>query len=121
MNKDIAVSFLKSVIAVDIDDAYDKYIDKSGKHHNVYTLAGFSNLRKGMQEADDQSPDMIYEPKNVFGDGDLVAVHGHLTMSKGDAGMTTVHMFRFENGKIVELWDVAQDIPADSVNIDGAF
>ncbi len=121
MNKDIAVSFLKSVIAGDINEAYDKYVDMNGKHHNVYTPAGFSHLQKGMREADDQTPDMTYELKNIIGDGDLVAVHGHLTMGKGGAGMATVHILRFKNGKIVELWDVAQDIPGDSVNTDGAF
>ena len=57
----------------------------------------------------------------MLGDGDLVAVHGHLVMNKGEAGMVTVHTFRFENSKIIELWDVAQEIPADPINADGAF
>jgi len=121
MNKDIAVNFLQMVIAGNINEAYDKYVDFSGKHHNVYTPAGFDNLQKGMQDAEDQTPDKTYEVKNVVGTDDLVAVHGHLIMGKDEAGMATVHMFRFNDGKIVELWDVAQDLPANSVNTDGAF
>jgi len=31
------------------------------------------------------------------------------------------YLFRFENGRIAELWDVAQEIPADSPNANGPF
>ena len=57
MNKDIAVDFLQMVIAGKIGDAYDKYVNLNGKHHNIFTPAGFTNLQKGMQEAEDQTPD----------------------------------------------------------------
>ena len=32
-----------------------------------------------------------------------------------------VHLLRFADGKIVEFWDIAGDLPADVVNADGAF
>jgi len=30
-------------------------------------------------------------------------------------------LFRFEDGKIVELWDFGQPVPAESPNTDGLF
>ncbi len=117
--RDEAVAFLNQVIAGDIKGAYQTYVNLEGTHHNVYTPAGFANLMKGMQAAEDQSPNKTFVVKNVFGDGELIAVHSHLTMGEDD--MITVHMFRFEDGKIVELWDVAQSIPDEQVNSDGAF
>jgi len=32
-----------------------------------------------------------------------------------------VRPFRFEGGKVVELWDIGQLLPNDSPNADGAF
>jgi predicted SnoaL-like aldol condensation-catalyzing enzyme len=59
--------------------------------------------------------------KNVLGDGDLVAIHSHLIFTAGEPGMATVHIFRFEEGKIVEMWDIGQAIPVESPNRMGAF
>jgi len=57
----------------------------------------------------------------VLGDGDIVAVHSQLVIKPGDPGMTVVHIFRFESGKVVEMWDIGQQLPVESPNIDGAF
>jgi predicted SnoaL-like aldol condensation-catalyzing enzyme len=42
-------------------------------------------------------------------------------LKQDDPGMTVVHIFRFQNGKIIEMWDVGQEIPHDSPNVDGAI
>jgi len=118
-NKDRAVAFLNQVIAGDIENAYEVYVDLTGKHHNMYTPAGFVNLMKGMQAAEEKTPNKTFVIKHVFGDGDLVAIHSHL--KQGEMNMATVHMFRFGNNKVVEMWDIAQTIPDEQVNTDGAF
>jgi predicted SnoaL-like aldol condensation-catalyzing enzyme len=56
-----------------------------------------------------------------MGEGDMVAVHSHVVLKAGDLGVATLHLFRFEDGKIVELWDFGQPIQADSPNSDGPF
>lgn len=35
--------------------------------------------------------------------------------------IAVVHMFRFENGKILEMWDVGQVMEKDSPNENGMF
>lgn len=120
-NKQVAVDFLSLVISGRIEEAYQKHVDMNGKHHNPWFAAGFAPLQKGMIENQIQSPHKQLLFKHVLGDGDLVAVHSHLIPNAGDKGMITVHMFRFEDGKIVEMWDLGQPIPADSPNVDGAF
>ena len=119
-NKTTAVDFLEMIIAGKIDEAYEKYVDMSGKHHNLFTPTGLEALREGMKGADKQFPDATFVVQHVLGDGDLVAVHSHLTMSK-EIDLTAIHLLRFKDGKIVEFWDIAQDIPVESPNIDGAF
>lgn len=119
--KRAAVDFLQLVVAGRIDEAYQRYVDMNGKHHNPFFEAGFRPLKEAMSENQQVSPNKHLIVKHVLGDGDLVAVHSHLIPNPGDKGLITLHMFRFENDKIVELWDLGQPLPAESPNHDGAF
>jgi predicted SnoaL-like aldol condensation-catalyzing enzyme len=119
MNKDSAVSFLEMVVAHKIDEAYTTFVDFSGKHHNAFTPTGMAALKKGMEESDVQSPTKQLIIKNVIGEGDRVAVHSRLVFESSE--MIVVHIFRFNNGKIVELWDLGMKIPDESPNKDGVI
>jgi len=116
-----AVEFLRMVVASDIEEAFEKYVDMGGKHHNPFCPAGFEGLKKGMIENDAQFPHKNFMVKHVLGDGDLVSVHSYLVLKPGELELATIHLLRFEKGKIVELWDCAQSIPKDSPNRDGMF
>jgi predicted SnoaL-like aldol condensation-catalyzing enzyme len=111
--KQAAVEFLKLVVARQADEAYEKYVDMHGKHHNPYFAAEFSALKQGMIEAHTKFPDTQIHIKNVLGDGDLVAVHSNVVMSPGEKGVAVVHLFRFRDSRIIEMWDVGQQVPAD--------
>ncbi len=120
-NKEIATQFLELIVAGRIEEAYQKYVEDSGKHHNAFFVAGFTALKKGMVENHAQFPYKQLVIKHVLGDGDMVVTHSHLTFSEGEAGMVVVHLFRIKEGKIVEMWDCGQPIPPDSPNTDGVF
>ena len=119
--KQSAVDFLRLVVAGHIADAYKQYVDMNGIHHNLYFAAGFPALQKGMEENHLQFPNKTITVNNVFADGNRVAVHSLVQMQMGEKGIAVVHMFRFDGGKIVEMWDVGVPIPDDSPNTDGAF
>jgi predicted SnoaL-like aldol condensation-catalyzing enzyme len=119
--KDSAVDFLQLVVAGRIDEAYGNYVDMDGKHHNPFSPPGFPALQKAMIENHIQFPAKQISVKNVVSDGDLIAVHSHIVVQSGDAGLAAIHIFRFQDGKIAELWDCVQSLPADSPNTDGAF
>ena len=118
-NKQAAVHFLELIIARKIDEAFNTYVNRNGVHHNPYYPAGFPALQKGMKDNDAQIPHKQMIVKNVIGEGDLVAVHFHLILQPYE--MAVVHLFRFEDQKIVELWDLGMPIPADNPNKDGVF
>jgi predicted SnoaL-like aldol condensation-catalyzing enzyme len=120
-HKEQAIDFLQLVVAGKIDEAYESYVNMHGKHHNLFFSGEFSSLKKGMLENQTQNPNKRLMVKNVLGDGDLVAIHSHLIFKAGEPGMATVHIFRFEEGKIVEMWDIGQVIPVESPNRMGAF
>jgi predicted SnoaL-like aldol condensation-catalyzing enzyme len=119
--KQAAVQFLRLVVAGQIDEAYQKYVDMNGRHHNCYFPAGLPALKKAMLENHKEFPVKQFTVKNVIGDGTMVAVHSHLVPTEGEKGMVTVHIFRFDGDKVVELWDCGQQIPAEMPNKDGAF
>ena len=68
-----------------------------------------------------QNPDKALDVKRVIAEADLVAVHSHVQQKPGERGAAVVHIFRFENGRIVELWDLGQPVPEESPNQFGMF
>lgn len=54
-------------------------------------------------------------------DGDLVYLHIHATNGQGDRGLAIVDIFRVENNRIVEHWDVIQKVPAEAANTNTMF
>jgi len=54
------------------------------------------------------SNEVHYEPGMMIAEGDLVAIHGRIR-GWGAAPQVVVDVFRIENGKLAEHWDVLQD------------
>jgi len=50
-----------------------------------------------------------------------VILHSHSVHEPGTLGRAVVDIFKLEDGKIVEHWDVVQDIPAAPMNSNGMF
>jgi predicted SnoaL-like aldol condensation-catalyzing enzyme len=120
-HQQLATDFLQQVISGKIDEAYEQYVDMKGKHHNVFFPAGFESLKQAMKESQSRFPNKQFTIKNIIDDGKHVVIHSHLRFQPDDPGMITVHMFRFENNKIVEMWDCGQIIPEDCPNTDEIF
>ncbi len=117
--KDIAVDFLQLVTAGKIDEAYKKYIDMKGKHHNIYFPAGFANLKEAMKKNQKQFPNKVFKIKKVIAEDNIVITHSSISL--GEMQLAVVHILRFEENKIVEMWDIGQEIPKEIPNKDGAF
>ena len=66
-------------------------------------------------------PKVTLDIKRTVADGDLVAVHSHLTLRPGDRGSAVMDIFRLENGRIVEHWDVLQEVPEHAANDNTMF
>jgi predicted SnoaL-like aldol condensation-catalyzing enzyme len=120
-NKDIAVSFLTLASSGEVREAYSKFVGDEFKHHNPFFEGSAAALSAGMEENARQNPDKIFEVKREIAEGDFVVVHSHVRQKPNDLGAAVVHIFRFENGKIVELWDVGQPVPKESINQYGMF
>lgn len=119
--KEIAQDFLKLASKGESGKAFQDYVGNGFKHHNVYFKGDGHTLMTAMEEAAKTHPDISSEIHHVLEDGDLVAVHSHVRKAPDDPGAALMHIFRFENDKIVELWDFGQAVPAEMVNENGMF
>jgi predicted SnoaL-like aldol condensation-catalyzing enzyme len=119
-HKEAAVLFLTLVTSNKIDEAY-KEVGLGFIHHNPFYKSDAQSLKTGMKENETQFPHKEFEIKHVFEDHNFVSVHSHVILDKGKLEFATVHVFRFEKGAIVEMWDIAQQIPAAIVNEKGMF
>ena len=120
-NRENAVSFLEMAASGNVSEAYSKFVGFDFRHHNAFFEGTAQALQAGMEENARQNPTKVFEIKRVIAEGDLVVTHSHVRQKPGDLGAAVVHIFRFENGKIVELWDLGQPIPAESINKNGMF
>ncbi len=120
-NKNIAVSFLEMASSGKVQEAYSKFVGDGFRHHNPFFEGSAESLQKGMEENAMQNPDKVLEVKRVIEEGDFVMVHGLVRHKPGELGVALVHIFRFENGLIVELWDLGQPVPEKSPNQYGMF
>ena len=120
-NKDAAISFLKLAASGNVDEAYSKFIGHGFKHHNAFFEGSAESLQAGMKENAIQNPNKLFEVKRAIAEGDFVVTHSYVQQKPNDLSAAVVHIFRFENGKIMEMWDLGQPIPKDSPNQYGMF
>lgn len=119
--KEAASSFLRLASSGKVNEAYQRHVSASFRHHNPYFAGDTETLKAAMRENAAQFPQKTIDIKHVVADGDLVAVHAHVRLKPGDLGIATIHLFRFEEDRIVELWDVGQAVPETSPNEHGMF
>jgi predicted SnoaL-like aldol condensation-catalyzing enzyme len=114
-------------------DLYEKGINQKdfeaaakdlGPHytqHNPRAADGAEGFKAFVNFLKAKLPNYHSYIKKVFADGDYVILHVHNVPAPGQRGAAIVDIFRLENGKVVEHWDVRQEIPEKSANNNTMF
>jgi predicted SnoaL-like aldol condensation-catalyzing enzyme len=118
---DIAMDFLTLAASGRAREALQRFGASDFIHHNPYFAGDGEALSSAMDENARQNPDKKLTVLRTIADEPLVAVHSHVVHRPGEAGSALVHIFRIEDGRIRELWDIGQDVPEDSPNHHGMF
>ncbi len=98
------------------DEAVSRYVGNTYIQHNPDFADGpqaFIDAVKGWVGA---CPSLRTEIKRIVAEGDFVVTHVFIKQHEKDLGIAAIDIFRFENGKIVEHWDVTRAIPEKSAN-----
>lgn len=119
--KDKAVNYLQMIVAGQIDEAYEKHTSPEMRHHNPYFPGDRESLKQAMKENDGMSPNKTLDVKQTIEEGEMVMVFSHIKQNPEDLGAAVIHIFRFQEGKIIEMWDVGQPVPEESPNENGMF
>jgi predicted SnoaL-like aldol condensation-catalyzing enzyme len=90
--------------------------------HNPLAADGFEAFIGFVKAFTTQFPQLHVDIKRVIGECNLVVTHSHITTSPEDRGQAVADIFRLNrHGKVVEHWDVIQDVPATSANDNTMF
>jgi predicted SnoaL-like aldol condensation-catalyzing enzyme len=120
-NKKIVVEFYELAINQKNFEAAARYLGPRYTQHNPVAADGPDGLKAFIQFLREKFPGSRSEIKRVFADGDFVILHVHAVREPGTRGSAIVDIFKLENGKIVEHWDVRQDVPEKAANSNGMF
>jgi len=102
-------------------DAALAYVGNRYVQHNPGAADGPDGFRKFIAFLRDKFPNSHSEIKRSFVDGDYVILHVHAVREPGTRGNAIIDIFKLEDGKIVEHWDVVQPIPENPANNNTMF
>ena len=120
-NRRIAIDFLRDAARGRAKAAMDRYASPMLVHHNPYFASDAGSLATAMDENHRDNPDKHLEILRTIAEGPLVAVHGWVRHKPDDEPVALVHLFRIEDGRIREMWDLSQEPVPDSPNKAGVF
>ncbi|MFB9262105.1 nuclear transport factor 2 family protein [Bradyrhizobium erythrophlei] len=115
-NRKAVLAFYEKGLNQKDADAALAYVGDRYVQHNPNAADGSEGFRKFIAFLRDKFPNSHSEIKRSFVDGDHVILHVHAVREPGTRGTAIVDIFKLENGKIVEHWDVAQPIPENPAN-----
>ena len=120
-NKKVVLDFYDKALNQKDFDAASKYFGPRYIQHNPGAPDGIEGFKAFIAQRKEKFPNARSEVKRSFADGDYVVLHVHSVREPSDRGVAIVDIFRLEEGKIVEHWDVAQSIPEKTANGNGMF
>jgi predicted SnoaL-like aldol condensation-catalyzing enzyme len=122
--RDIVLAFYDAALnAKDVEKA-KLYLGDTYIQHNPHVPDGPEGLFRFIRFRRERYPSARNEVKRVIAEGDLVALHVHSAVVPGSPGRQIVDIFRVEDDKVVEHWDVIQAIPEElfpPINDNGLF
>jgi len=120
-NRQIVLDFYEKALNQKNLDAAMSYLGNRYTQHNPAVKDGPEGLSNYIVFLREKFPQAHSEIKRSFVEGDYVILHVHSVREPGTLGRAIVDIFKLENGKIVEHWDVIQAVPEKSENNNTMF
>ncbi len=111
--KELVASYMQEVWVNRNIENLGKYISSSEfTQHNPHLNNGLEALEGFLPHLfNNIMPNGTWEVKRIITENNMVVVHSLAKPLPEALGMVAVDIFRVENNKIVEHWDVSMDIP----------
>ncbi|WP_083469269.1 nuclear transport factor 2 family protein [Methylobacterium variabile] len=118
-NRRLVVEFYEAVFARHDLSAADRYLSEDYIQHNPRVPDGRAPFVAAFSRLFAANPAMRSRILRSATDGDLVFLHVHSQSSPEARGRVIAEIFRVSGDRIVEHWDVMQDIPETAANNSG--
>lgn len=119
-NKEIVMHFYEELFDHGNLDVIDKFIGDEYIQHNPHAPNGTGALRDFVTGFKKRFPDLKHTVVHALAEGDLVLLYSKAVLEPGSV-QGVVDIFRLRDGKIVEHWDVMQDMPETTVGGNQVF
>lgn len=119
---EIIAEFDRMILNHQVREAVERYVSPDFVEHNPNVRDGtLSGLLEYLEvEAIDVGRNPASQMRIVidrrFGSGEYVVTQHHIMRSDDDPGLVVSDTFRVVDGKIVEHWDIHQEVARDKVN-----
>lgn len=105
----------------DPEEAVARYVGETYIQHNPAAGDGPGPFVEFVRAYTGQFPELHVDIKRVIAEGDVVVTHSLIRTSPEDLGTAAADLFRLEEGKVVEHWDVLQPVPGTAANDNTMF
>ena len=113
-NKKLVADFYQQLFGDKDISAIDKYIGDVYIQHNPGLKDGKEALKQGAVLWFKGAPKEKINIQHIGADGKFVYIH--TKAGRGSKIVSVLDIFRLENGKITEHWDIIQEVPAKTEN-----
>lgn len=120
-NLEIATDFIDAIVNKKDFNLASQYLGSEYIEHDPQGENGPIGLKGFIESLKENYPESRIEIKRAIVDGDYVVFHVYSLLNPGTPGQAIVDIFRLENGKVIEHWDVTQAIPDSAANANGMF
>ena len=105
----------------DVRAAFETWVHPDYIQHKPTLPDGREPVIEFLENLLERFPDRTFTIHRVIASDDLVAVHYHSQANPDDLGFAVVDIFRVEDCRMVEHWDVVQRVPEHSENDNTMF
>ncbi len=127
--KRVVLDFYKTAFEdKDPEKALELYVGDYYRQHNPAVPDGKEAFAAYVKSRSAKNPGRKIVLKRVIAEGDLVVMHSHNIFAPGDEGyeaapygVASINIFRLEEGKVVEHWDVREPVSATAVHQNTMF
>lgn len=108
-NRQVVEDWIETLTRVGIREAFERYAREDYKQHNPNAYDGREGAIAHLEAKKAKGAHATVQ--RLLSDGNLVLMHTHMKYTDGSLDQSIMDIWRIEDGKLAEHWDVARDVP----------